>query len=300
MTAQLRPGRRVAAAISALLAVLVAAQLSPAHAAGKAFAWKATGRQGVVYLVGSVHLLSKDFYPLDPALDSAYKDSSLLVEEADLGQMMAPEVQMNILGRAMLPSSQPLDSVLSPRTRALLDQHLGDLGGLAGPLKMLKPWMIALTIEELAWQKAGFDQNLGLDMHFYKQAQSDGKAVQGLETVDFQISLLDGLPMAQQDRLLAETLKDIDDEQANVAKLVDAWRDGDAPTVERIVLADLKADPDLYQKILVDRTRSWLPKVEALFARPGHALVVVGAAHLVGPDGLLALLKANGYAIEQM
>ncbi len=70
--------------------------------------------------------------------------------------------------------------------------------------------------------------------------------------------------------------------------------------MERLVLQDLKSEPKLYQRMLVDRNRDWLPKIEALFARRGHALVVVGAAHLIGPDGLLAMLRAKGYTIEQM
>ena len=105
---------------------------------------------------------------------------------------------------------------------------------------------------------------------------------------------------ALQDRLLAETLKDIDTEQANLTRLVDAWRAGDAPGVERIVLKDLTQEAQLYQRLLVERNKNWLPKLEALFSRPRRAFVVVGAAHLVGPDGLISMLKAKGYTIEQL
>ena len=56
----------------------------------------------------------------------------------------------------------------------------------------------------------------------------------------------------------------------------------------------------MYQRLLVDRNKNWLPKIEALFARQGRTFVVVGAAHLVGADGLLAMLKARGYSIEQL
>jgi uncharacterized protein YbaP (TraB family) len=66
------------------------------------------------------------------------------------------------------------------------------------------------------------------------------------------------------------------------------------------VLQDLKKDPQMYQRLLVARNRNWMPKLEALFNRPGRAFVVVGAAHLVGPDGLIALLQAKGYRVEQM
>jgi hypothetical protein len=65
------------------------------------------------------------------------------------------------------------------------------------------------------------------------------------------------------------------------------------------VLQDVKDDPFMYQRLLVERNQNWLPKVEALFARPRPAFVVVGAAHLVGPDGLIAMLRAKGVRVDQ-
>ena len=284
--------------VVACVAVWVAA-LGHADAATRNFLWKASGKQGVVYLVGSVHMLTKDYYPLSPALDSAFKDSDLLVEEADLAEMLSPNAQLQMLTRGMLPSSQSLDKVVSASTLALLNKRLAGLGLPIEALLRFKPWMLAMTLEALEWQKAGFDPELGLDKHFYDRAQTDGKAVQGLETLDYQVSRFDEMPMDQQDKMLAETLKDLDTETASVNKLADAWQAGDSPAVERIVLEDLKQDPQMYQRLLVERNRNWLPKLEALFARRGHAFVVVGAAHLVGPDGLLAMLKAKGYSVEQ-
>lgn len=290
-------GARLVAAAAALAIV---ALVTPIRAAGHVFGWKATGRTGTVYLVGSVHLLSKDFYPLNPTLEAAYKDSSLLAEEVDLGEMAQPDAQMSLLSKGMLPSGQTLDTVLSPATKTLLNKHLGDFGPMAEVAKRFKPWLAALTIESLAWVNAGFDPNLGLDKHFYDRAMADGKTVQGFETMAFQVSLFDDMPMDQQDRLLASTLKDIDTEQANMTKLIAAWKDGDAPTVERLVLADMKGEAAVYKRMLVDRNHAWIPKIDQLLNRTGHSLVVVGAAHLVGPDGLIALLRAKGYTIEQI
>jgi hypothetical protein len=108
------------------------------------------------------------------------------------------------------------------------------------------------------------------------------------------------MTMAQQERMLAETLKEVDTEIASVNKLGDAWKAGDMLAVEKYVLSDMKSDPVMYQRLLVERNRNWMPKIEALFGRRGHALVVVGAAHLVGPDGLIAQLRARGYTIEQL
>lgn len=285
-----------------VLALAVAfAALAPLQAAAptRNFLWKATGKQGVVYLVGSVHLLTKDFYPLSPALDAAYKASDLLVEEVDMGDMLSAGGQIQMLSRGLLTGDQTLEKVLSPATYALLSKRLGAVGAPVEALSRMKPWMIALTLEALEWQKAGFDADLGLDKHFYDKAKQDGKAVQGLETIEYQISRFDEMPMALQDHLLAETIKGIDTEQSNMSKLIESWRTGDAPAVERIVLKDLQQEPQLYQRLLVERNRNWLPKLELLFSRKGHAFVVVGAAHLIGPDGLITMLKAKGYTVEQ-
>jgi len=283
--------RSVAIAI-ALLVVAAAAQ-------ARTFGWKVTGKGGVVYLVGSIHLLSKDFYPLNPAIEAAYKDADLLVEEVDMAEMLDPAAQMGFLTRGMLPSATPLDKVISPSTYALVTKRAADLGLPVEPFKLLKPWLVALMLVQTEWQKAGFDPELGLDKHFYDQAKAEGKTTQGLETADYQISRLDDMTMEQQEHLLSESLKDLDAEKANMARLVESWRAGDVPGVERIVLSELKQEPLLYQRLLVERNRNWMPKIEALFARPRHAIVVVGAAHLVGPDGLIAMLRAKGYTVEQ-
>lgn len=281
-------------------AIVTAYALAPLQAQNRDFIWKASRGQSVVYLVGSVHLLSKDYYPLSPALDKAFKETDLLVEELHLGQMAQVESQMTILMRGMLPSGQTLDKVVTPTTFALVSERVKSLGLPIEPLSRFKPWALALTLLGLEWQAAGFDADLGLDKHFYDQAVAAGKEVQGLETIEFQISRFDEMSMEEQDRMLASTLRELETEKASVTTLANAWKAGDAPTVEKIVLQELRQEPRMYQRLLVERNKDWMPKIEALFSRKGRAFVVVGAAHLVGPDGLLAQLKAKGYAIEQL
>lgn len=286
-------------ACAALVATLCHVDAAPAQAA-RNFIWKVSSATGAIYLVGSVHLLTKDYYPLNPSLDSAFKDSDLLVEEADLGELEAPASQFKLLTRGLLPGDQSLEKVLSPSTYELVAKRVQALGVPLEPLKRFKPWMLALTLVQLEWQKAGFDGSLGLDRHFYDRAKVDGKAVQGLETVDFQLSLFDGMTAEEQDKMLAGSLEDLDAERANVVRLIDAWKAGDAATVEQLMLNDLEDDPIMYKRLLVDRNRTWLPKLDALLGRSGRAFVVVGAAHLVGPEGVLAMFRAKGYKVEQL
>ncbi len=291
--------RRFAVSLAAILLALLALHAG-VRAQTHTFGWRITKGAGLVYLVGSVHLLTPDFYPLPDPLEAAYKDSRRLVEEVDMGEMLAPDSQMQLLWSGMLPAGTTLDQVVSKKTLDLARARASAVGLPFEPLARFKPWFLALTLEAMEWQKAGFDENLGLDKHFYDLAKSDGKTVQGLETVAFQISRFNGMSRDEQDKMLADSLDDSDTEITELSQLTTAWKAGNEAAVERIVLHDLTDDPDMYQRLLVDRNHDWLPKIEALFDQPGHTLVVVGAAHLVGPDGLLEMLKTQGYQVEQL
>jgi len=288
-------------ALAFAIAASIALTLARVDAAGRNFIWKATSpSRGVVYLVGSVHLLTPEYYPLDPAFDDAFSSSDVLIEELDMHEMQAANSQLQMLSRGMLPAGQTLDKVLSADTMSAVVKKFTDLGMPLEPMKQFKPWLLSLILQGFEWQKAGFDPELGLDKHFYDRAKKANLAVQGLETLAFQIGQFDGLSMPLQDRMLSETLKEMETTQDAVGELARAWKAGDAPAIEQIVLRDLKSEPQMYQRLLVDRNRTWLPKIELLFARPKPAFVVVGAAHLVGGDGLLQMLRAKGYTVTQL
>ena len=289
--------RRLALFVAASLA-LACAQLS---AADRNFIWKATSpSRGVVYLVGSVHLLTPEYYPLHPAFDEAFKASDLLVEELDMHEMLAATSQMQMLSRGMLPAGQTIDKALSAETMTAVVKKFEDLGMPLEPMKQMKPWLLSLILQGFEWQKAGFDADLGLDKHFFDLAVAGGKQVQGLETLAFQLSSFDDMSLETQDRFLSETLKELETTKTSFTRMADAWKAGDVSTIERLVLKDLKDEPQIYDRLLIARNRVWLPKIEALFSKPKASFVVVGAAHLVGPDGLLKMLQSKGYAVEQL
>jgi uncharacterized protein len=286
---------------AALLVAVLVATLLPLRAASHSFLWKATGPHGgTVYLAGSVHLLSREYYPLAPAFDEAFAQADLLVEELDVAEMLAPEAQLQMLTRGMMPAGQTLEAVLSPDTMTGLRAKVTEMGLPLAPLQMFKPWALALTLQGMEWQKAGLDPELGLDMYFYNRAKEADVAVQGLETLEFQIGQFDNMPMPLQDRMLSQTLKEMASTTEDVGTLARAWKGGDTQSIEGLVLRDLKEEPEMYRRLLLDRNRNWIPKIEALFSRPKPAFVVVGAAHLVGGDGLLQMLRAKGYAIAQL
>jgi uncharacterized protein YbaP (TraB family) len=285
--------------VAALVAIGAAASVH-LQAAPRNFLWKATGPGGVVYLVGSVHVLGPDAYPLDPAFERVFESAGTLVEELDMAEMLEPASQMSMLTRGMLPPGQTLDAILAPATLAQVKATLSDMGIPIAPLMQFKPWMLAVTLQSMQWQKAGLDPDLGLDKHFFDLARARQMPVRGLETLDFQLSRFDGMSPDLQDRLLTETLKELETTKASFTEMANAWKTGDVNAMERLVLTDLRSEPEMYQRLLVERNKTWLPKIEALFSDAKPAFIVVGAAHLVGSDGLLQMLKARGYTVEQL
>lgn len=283
----------------ALLAIVLVLACTALQAAPRNFVFKATGAKGVIYLAGSVHLLSAKYYPLDPAFDRAFEASTTLVEELDMGEMLTQESQLAMLKRGLLPPGTSITTLLSTETLARAKTVIESLGMPAPPLFQFKPWMLAITLQSLQWQKAGFDADLGLDKHFYDRARLQNKTVKGLETLEFQISRFDEMTPAEQEQMLIETMDELNGDDT-LAAVADAWKEGDVDTVERLAVKELRAQENLYQRLLVQRNMAWLPQIEALISPTTPAFVVVGAAHLVGPDGLLQMLKARGYTVEQL
>jgi uncharacterized protein YbaP (TraB family) len=163
-----------------------------------------------------------------------------------------------------------------------------------------KPWFVAVSIMSLKLQKMGFDPNYGLDRFLADQAKRGDKIIRGLETLEFQFGLLDQLSSSEQDSMLRETLSELDLLNKAVEQVVQSWLSGDVRAVEDLLLASMREYPAVHRKVVIDRNRRWLPDLIKMLEQGEKALVVVGAAHLVGENGLIELLKQRGYTVEQL
>jgi hypothetical protein len=282
-----------------LLAAL-AAGYAQAQAPEKHLLWRVTSPQGKeAYLLGSIHVLSKEFYPLSPVVDAAFAASKTLVEEIDIDEMNNPATMMGLVGKAMLPAGQTLDQVISKDTYAAVRAR-ADANGLPWPmLQRMKPWMIAVTLTAAEISKAGFDPALGVDRHFFDRAKSAGMPRRALETVAYQFDRLDGLGATLQETSLKAMLTDIDVQAKNVETLASAWRSGDTATVERLLMEGFTEAPEIAERLLYERNRNWVEPVERCLTEDARCFVVVGAAHLVGPKSLVELLKERKYFVVQ-
>jgi uncharacterized protein YbaP (TraB family) len=287
-----------------LLVAVVCTALTPAgmsaQAAGqRSFLWKVARGENVLYLAGSVHALTPEAYPLSPAFERAFAEAGTLVEEINLAEMDALAAAPMLLSKGMYLDGRRFDTVVSRETAALVAERVKASGLPPQLVQSMKPWMVMITITALEAQRVGFDPNLGLDKHFFDRATAAGKAIEGLETAASQLDRLDQMSEGDQEQMLLSTLNELDTIEDGLQGIVAAWKRGDAAEIEQTLLRAFDGYPAAYASLIVERNQNWLPQIETCFARSRPCLVVVGAAHLVGADGLLSALRARGYRIEQ-
>jgi len=262
--------------------------------------WKAEGASNVVYLLGSIHLLQATNYPLPAVIESAFSNSQIAVFETDIDKMDDPAQQMAMMSKIMLPQGQTLRQNLSSNVYASLSKHAAEVGLPMALLDQYRPAAAVMTVEVMELTALGADPEYGVDKHFNKLARDKGKRVIPLETPEFQISLLTGFTKEEEDLVVEKSLDDIDNEKKQFGEMVDAWRTGDAAGLEKM-LNDLRTEaPSIFKKLVSDRTASWIPQFEKLLRGSQNAMVIVGAGHLVGPDGAVELLKKKGFKVTQL
>jgi uncharacterized protein YbaP (TraB family) len=295
---RVRDLRRVTSA--ALCAIVLASTclVAASEATGKGFIWRVERDGRIGWLVGSLHVLTPEYYPLPDAMEKAFLRSTTLMEEADITQISSPEVLEVLRTKALFPGEETLKTQVSAETYQLAAERVARNGFAMDAFEKMRPWMMTLTLAAAEMKRAGFDPALGVDRHFFDKSSRMGKKFRSLETLAEQLEMFAGLPAPLQEALLRDTLRSLDRDIGQMKTIADAWRAGDAPQIEQLVLGSMRKEPALYDAMIVRRNRAWVPKVEECIDE-GHCFVVVGAAHLVGPDGLIAALKQKGYAVAQ-
>ncbi len=265
--------------------------------------WKVSGPKGAqLYLLGSFHLLKPDDYPLSTDVDKAFEASSSLLFELPPEDMNSPELATKMLQAASRRDGRQLKDELDAETWKRLQDYAAANNMPLERLVGLKPWFIGLTISISQMTRQGLDPQAGLDRHLMTRAAAAGKPATGLETAASQISMLDGMSADEQRQLLREALEQVDKGDEQSRQLHAAWRRGDDVLLWREMAAQMKREyPGLYQRINVERNDAWLaPLQQRLQAGQGSTLVVVGALHLLGSDGVVEKLRARGYAVERI
>lgn len=260
--------------------------------------FRARGPQGAtVYLLGSVHLLSPAVAKLPAAVDTAFAHAKLIAFETSLDTIQLRAAEMAPLAR--YAGGATLRSSLAPATIAHLDTVLKAYGLTVEQVNSFKPWFVSILTTQLTMQAMKFEAQYGVDMQLNARAHTAKMPIMGLETVDFQMGLFDSISPSDQEKMVLET--SLPDSTARLmTSITDAWVSGDVAGLDKLLNASAFGSPAMFATIVTNRNRSWIPKIDTMLEGKDDAMVVVGAAHLVGKQGVVEMLRAQGYTVDQM
>ncbi len=265
--------------------------------------WRVSDADNEIYLLGSFHALKPSDYPVGPEVDTAFADAEAVAFEVAPEELASPQLAMAMVQAAMQPAGRTLQDSLDAQGWQRLQDYAGERGLPLETYQAYEPWFVALLVSLGEMARIGYEPSQGLDQQLVARAQREGKRTMGLETGASQIAVLDGMSEVEQRQSLAEALDDAEDFRARIDKLHRQWREGDEAGLSELLTVEFKRDyPQLYRRINTDRNNAWLPKLRRLLdeERSDDTLVVVGTLHLLGPDGLVSLLQAQGYRVQRL
>jgi uncharacterized protein YbaP (TraB family) len=290
--------------LPAILILLFFTTVVPAPARAERerhFLWQARTETATVYLLGSVHFMKREAYPLSPVIENAFVRSDTIAVEAninDIGQSTLAKLR----AEGFYAGQDSIANHVSRDTYAYITGEAARLGFPVASLNRQRPWFLAMTLTSIELMKAGYNPHYGIDKYFLTKAAGRKKVVE-LESIDYQIDLLAGLPDGEQESFLLYALKDLGSLVQQVDTLMAAWRTGDSARIAEILERSVGDDETLkviHRKILTERNRNMAKKVSGHLRSSGTVFVVVGAGHLVGDQGIVELLRKEGFTVEQL
>ncbi|HQI00380.1 MAG TPA: TraB/GumN family protein [Deltaproteobacteria bacterium] len=272
--------------------------LSSAASAGQgshAFLWSVATPKGSVYLLGSAHVPGIDADKLDKRIVRAYQKSRRVVFEADLQEMADKSVQKALFANGTYQGKETLKGNISKETYELLMKRLKGAGIPPSRFETYKPWLCAVSLSGVELKRLGYDPKSGIEARFYTEAKKDGKETVFLETSRSQINLLSRKLKDRQEELLKQAMEELDVVKSRSADIVKAWKSGDAKAMDAITSISLDEYPEIRRALFDERNAAWVSSIEKQMKKDGDTLVIVGAGHLVGEEGILSLLQKKGY-----
>lgn len=262
--------------------------------------WKVSNGQNELYLAGTVHILPPSEFPLPSEFDKAYKAADSIVLEAKLPDPQDQQAQMAMIQKLAYPPGQKLSQKISESTYKELKQYLGGLGLNLDELNGFKPGFILSMMTVMEAHKAQMAGE-GVDSYFDKLAKKDNKAIDYLESTEFQLNMMANMGKDKEEAFILDTLKEMSKFKPQLEKLIAAWRTGDMKTIDSLILEQAKSkDHEAYDTLFTDRNRNWVPQISEMLNDKDKELVLVGAGHLAGEDSVIKMLKDKGYSVSKL
>jgi uncharacterized protein YbaP (TraB family) len=288
-------------ALLAFLGVAQAQQAAPAQPKPRRFLmWKATSPTATVYLVGSIHLGDSSMYPLPKEVESAFAAAKVLTVEVNIKNADQAKMEGIVQKDGLYTGGDSLTKHLPKAMLAELDDYCTRHNVPRAGMEKLKPWLVAVSIAAMAWQQAGEDPSLGIDMHFLNESKPPQR-IDELETMESQLSIFAEASEEEQQSMLAAILKQGDKTKDMIQRTQAAYVSGDPDAVKKVMdEQDDMGSKSLEKKLLDDRNVTMTGKMEEYLKGKESIFVVVGAAHIVGDNGIAKQLRDKGYKVDQV
>lgn len=274
------------------------ARLQEESAPGSVWVVDAKDGKGRLFLCGTIHILRESDYPLAPGYEAAYSNATRLVFELPPGAGEGPEMQRQVQTLGMYPAGQTLRATLPEHTWKRTVEWGKKNGYTEAALDRLRPWFAALIITASEYAALGAKPMWGVDNHFERRAEEDGKPAEGLETVEFQLQLFSSLTEAQQAEMLEQTLAEIATLPQEYTRMIAAWKSGKLDELGEMLLREQAKFPDLMNIFLFSRNQRWMQPLENMLARGEQVMLLVGTGHFAAEKGLIRLFEDKGYRVR--
>lgn len=285
------------------IATLIAGALVAALGANAQILWKVEGNNldKPSYILGSHHVAPADMLSRINGFKEALDGVEAVYGEINMADMNPMEMQQKMMAHIMAPADSTLSKLLTPAQLdsigALIGNYMGQPLDMA-QLEPMKPVMVSTQIALLESMKAfpGFNPAAQLDATVQNMGKAAGKKVDGLETLEFQMGVLYDNPLREQADDLMDVVRNDSTNVEKAGQLANAYVAGDLAKIDSLMKDDEDMTPEKLEKLLLSRNRDWAGKLPAIM-KEQPTMIVVGCGHLPGKEGVLELLRAQGYTL---
>lgn len=266
----------------------------------KGYMWKVEKDGNVVYLLGSIHVANEAMYPLRDEITEAFEDSDYLAVEVNTS-VEKPNLMEYLEDLATYKDGTTLRNHVSAEVYTALVELLKELEIPANALDTYEPWYVSMILDSIGREDSEFEAELGIDLHFMNEAAEAKVPIMELESYESQFQMFDGFSDGLQEQFLIGSIYSYYQEEEPAEDLSDMWIAGDVEGLTEMA-ENMETDEEYYNAMLTDRNILMAEKINGFLtgSTPATFFVVVGALHMVGEHGLVALLEEMGYTVTRM
>jgi uncharacterized protein YbaP (TraB family) len=264
--------------------------------------WEISGKDlpAPSYLFGTIHMIGKGDFIMSEQTKAAFDKALLVTFEINMEEMTNMAVMMPLMMKAFMSGDTTLQDLLSKEDYGVVSAHFEKIGLPMMFVDRIKPMFLsALGSEDALKMQGGSDEVVSYEVEFMNMARKQSKSMSGLETAEYQMSMFDSIPYRVQADMLVETIKGGDAGDDQFRQLVELYKAQDLYGLQQMLASDEAGVAEYEDLLLNQRNRNWIPVMEKMMADQ-VTFFAVGAGHLAGEQGVIALLRRQGYNVQPL